>query len=257
MGCTSDSGPGARALLLSRVEDTVRLSGRRGAPCYLGFLDESEQVAVRQALERSLTADEWALFGGYDGAERRLLAVFPSWLPPQPADYPLLAAAFHYRPEKTLTHRDFLGTLLSAGLRRETIGDILCGTGIGVVFLREEVAAFAADQVEKVGGEGVRIELGYTGPLPQAHRFAELRDTVASPRLDAVLAALLRVSREQAAQLIHSGQVEVDHQPEASVSRQLAAPCTVSVRGRGRFSVDRIGPPTKKGRLILNARKYL
>ncbi len=242
------------ALLRSRIEDTISLCERRSAPVFFGFLDEAEQQTARQVLS-SHSQDSYAFFGGFDEAERRILGVFPDFLPPDPTMFPLERIVLSYRAEKLLTHRDFLGTLLSLGVKRETIGDILCGETVTVVFLREEVAPYIREQLTKVGGVGVKIDDNYDGALPAVHAYQPLSDTVASPRLDAVVKALLRCSREKASATIISGFVSVDHTVSTEVARQLSAPCVISVRGSGRFLIDQIGPPTKKGRLYLNARK--
>lgn len=251
MGFTSNSEDEA---LRSRVEDTVRLCDKRGAPCFLGFLDLHEQAVAGPVLA-SLQPDAWRFYGGYDEAERCLLAVCPPYLPAAEAPFPLCAVGFRYRPVKQLTHRDFLGTLLSAGIRRDKIGDILCGTGLSVVFLHRDIAAYVCEQIDRVGGEGVSLMPDYDGELPISRTYQSLRETVASPRLDGIVKALLHCSREEASRLILSGLVSVDHQPADNVSRQLVAPCTVSVRGSGRYLIDQIGPETKKGRLALMARK--
>lgn len=254
MASTSDTGD-QDALLHSRVEDAVRLCDKRCTPCFLGFLDEREQQQVRLYL-RDRPAVSWVFYGGHPEAERQLLGIFPEYTAPEESAFELTACAFRYRKETALTHRDFLGSLLAAGLRREAVGDILCGEGLTVVFLRREMAAYVEGQIRKIGGEGVRIELEYTGQLPQAHHFVPLRETIASPRLDAVLKALLHCSRQQAAQLIAAGDVQVNHLPVQAVASSVAAPATISVRGYGRFAVDEIGLPTKKGRLVLSARQY-
>ncbi len=250
------NGAETRALLCARVEDTVKLCDRRYSPCFLGFLDESEQQTVKAIMGKRQDVS-WRFFGGHVEAERCLFGVFPDYAEPEDAAFPLVACAFRYRCEQALTHRDFLGALLAAGLKREAIGDILCGEGLSVVFFREEIVPYVLEQITKIGHEGVRIEPSYTGDLPVAHRFLPLHNTVASPRLDAVVKALLGCSREQAARLIVTGMVELDHQPIEVVAASVQAPAVVSVRGHGRYAVDAIGPPTKKGRLNLTARQYV
>lgn len=252
MACTSE---GTDHLLYSRIDDTVHLCEKRGVPCFLGFLDLREQAVVEDYLSNK--GYHWTLFGGYDEAERRLLAIFADYYEPMAEDYPLCAVGFRYRPVREITHRDVLGTLMGAGIRRDKIGDILCGEGLSVVFLREEIADFVCDQIDRIGGEGVTVIPGYDGVLPINHTYREISDTIASPRLDAVVKSLLRLSREKAAELIRLGSVSVDHRPALSASVPLTAPCTVSVRGYGRFLVDQIGPQTKKGRWLLSARKCL
>ena len=253
MGFTSKSEDEA---LRSRVEDTVRLCDKRNAPCFLGFLDLHEQAVARQALS-NLPAESWGFYGGYDEAERCLLTVCPGSLSAEEAEFPLCAVGFRYRSVRSLSHRDFLGTLMSLGVRRDKMGDILCGEGLSVVFLHRDIVSFVCEQIDRIGGEGVTLLPEYSGELPVQHSYEERRETVASPRLDGIVKALLHCSREEAARLILTGLVSVDHQPTDNVSRQVSAPCTVSVRGHGRYLIDQIGPETKKGRLSLMARKCI
>lgn len=252
MDCISEEDK----LLYSRLEDAIRLCEKRYAPCFLGFLDAREQVLLREKLKKSGHTG-WHFYGGYEEAERAVLAFVPDYYSSDELNYPFSAVAFHYRKQQNLCHRDFLGSLLALGIRRETIGDILCGDGITVVFLSRDILPFVCDNIRCIGREGVSIETDYTGSLPQAHTYMVIQDTIASPRLDAVIKALIRSSREEAAQLIRTGMVSVNHLPIESVSSTLDAPCTVSVRGHGRFIVDSFGPETKKGRLFFSARKCI
>lgn len=244
------------AFLRSRVEDTVRLSEKRHYAAFLGFLDEREQTQAEQILRRSYVTN-YRFFGGYDDGERRVLGVFPDGEEPDESAFPLRAVAFHYRTDSRLSHRDVLGTLMACGLRRDAVGDILCADGLAVVFLRDELCSFVCDQVQRIGGESVSAEDYYSGELPIAHAFTEIRDTVASARLDAVLSALIRCSREQSAQLIRTDAVSVDHTVIRSVSHAVDVLQKVSVRGHGKFIIDELGPETKKGRLRFVARKYI
>lgn len=252
MDCISE---GSDQLLCSRIDDTIHLCEKRGVPCFLGFLDLREQAVAEDFL--SGCGSLWTLDGGYDEAERRLLSVYPDYYVPDRSDYPFCAVGFRYRTVREITHRDVLGTLMAAGIRRDKIGDILCGEGLSVVFLREEIADYVCEQIDRIGGEGVTVIPDYSGELPVSHTYQEIRDTIASPRLDAVVKSLVRLSREKAAELIRLGSVSVDHRTVLSVSLPLTAPCTVSVRGCGRFLIDEIGPQTKKGRYLFCARKCL
>ena len=254
MACISD---GSDDVLRSRIEDIVYLCDKRQSPCYLGFLDLREQAVARQILTSLNEPFEYAFFGGYDMAERCVLSVFPSYCSSDEANFPLRAIAFRYRTQKELTHRDVLGTLMSVGIRRDSVGDILCGKGLAVVFLRSDITDYVCEQVDRIGGEGVRVLVDYDGELPISVEYQSIHDTVASPRLDSVVKALIRCSREKAAELIRMGLVSVDHRPIESVSATISADSTISVRGYGRYIIRQIGPETKKGRLLLLADKRL
>lgn len=256
--------------LRARVEDLAAQCRRQGIPHFAGFLDERQRAIGESVLKKSgvaacdaavkaepLSRDGYCCFGGYPEAGRVLLGVFPKGAAPALAAFPLCAVGFRYREEAALSHRDFLGTLVGSGVKREKIGDILCGEGLAVAFVARELVPFLSQQVTKVGGEGVRLLPDYNGELPAAQRFSELRDTVASPRLDAVVAALAGLSRGEAARRILTGLVSVNHLPQTAVSAVVKAGDVLSVRGTGRFVVDDVSGVTRKGRLVLKARKYL
>ena len=252
MDCISE---GSDDVLRARIEDTLRLCDKRGTPCFLGFLDLREQATARCILTSMTKLEGFAFFGGYSEAERCFLSVFPDYYSEDMCDYPLRCVAFRYRMQKEITHRDVLGTLMSIGIRRDAVGDILCGKGFSVVFLRSDITDYVCEQIDRIGGEGVTIVADYTGELPLSVHYEPIRETVASPRLDSVVKALIHCSREKAADLIRVGAVSIDHRPVESVSACVAADATVSVRGYGRFLIQQIGPETKKGRLTLLAGK--
>ena len=244
------------ALLRARIEDACHLCDVRSCPRFVGFLDEHRQAVARAVLrEKGFT--DFLFFGGYEGAERTLLGVFPSFLPPDTALFPVRAVVFRYRDSVTLSHRDVLGALLAEGIRRDKLGDIVCRAGEAVVLADEELAPFLAESVTKIGREGVKAVYPYTAQITVKHEFRELQDTVPSPRLDAVLRVALRTSREEAARRIAAGAVSVNHMPTESVSLPINEGDILSVRGAGRFRVAQIGPPTKKGRLFVRVEQFL
>ncbi len=243
-------------ILCARAEDAVRLSGMRGTPYFLPFLDERQQMLVRGVFRR-LHADNVCFFGGYADGERVMAGCFPPEYPPDETWFPIARMAFRYREQTKLTHRDFLGAIMSCGVKREKIGDILCGTGLTVVFADEEIAPFLCEQMDRVAGEGVTIEIGYTGDLPAARQYRDIRATIASARLDCAVKALLSVSREAASAKIAAGAVSVNHMVCTDASGRIAAGDCISIAGSGRFLIDAAEQPTKKGRLFFKARQCI
>ena len=252
MACTSDE-----SLLRSRIEDTVRLCDKRGVPCFLGFLDLREQAFAQQVLHGMAPDAICSFWGGYPDAESAMLSVSPTYYVAEESDYPLCAIAFQYRSQKALTHRDVLGTLMSLGVRCDAVGDILCGEGLSVVFVRSEVSPFLCEQVDRIGGEGVTVIPAYSGELPIHVEYEPIRETIASPRIDSVVKALIHCARERAAEMIRFGLVSINHVPTDSITKAVAAGDTISIRGFGRYHIDQVGPETKKGRLALHARRRL
>lgn len=249
MGSTSES------LLYARIQDAAAMCLRRNRPCFVGFLTEEERGPAEQAASREAGVCH-LFFGGYALAVRGMLALFPSDFPAEAVRFPFSAIGFSYREEATLCHRDFLGTLLGCGIERDAVGDILCGKGLSVAFVKEDLVPYLSEQISRVGREGVTLLPAYDGPLPVTQEAEMLRLTVASPRLDAVLAAVAHLSRAKAAETIAAGCVQVCHTVCTAASRELKIGDTLSVRGVGRFAVESFDGETKKGRNIITVKKY-
>lgn len=249
MGSTSES------LLRARAKDAAALCLRRGRPCFLGFLAEEERGVVEQTVARE--GGVCSLFyGGYDAALRGMLAVIPQEFPTEAVRFPFSALAFTYRKEAALCHRDFLGTLLGCGIERDAVGDILCGEGISVAFVTDDLLPYLQEQIFRVGREGVTLLPHYDGPLPEQRQAEELRLTVASLRLDAVVAAVAKCSRSKATETIAAGLVSLRHIVCTAPAHEVTVGDTLSVRGVGRFTVDAFGGETKKGRNVIIVKKY-
>lgn len=251
MGSTSED-----KWLSARVADAITLCDRQSCPHFIGFLDEGQRAQVMPLLQRE-KAVSFRFFGGFDGAERTVLGVFPPFIEPEDALFPLRVLKFSYRAQAALSHRDFLGTMLSCGIKREAVGDIVCGAGETIAVVSEEVAPFLQQQIEKVGGEGVTVTTADGETLTVERRFQPISATVASPRLDNVVKALMGCSREKAAAAIVGGLVSVNHVPYDAVAKTVVEGDILSLRGVGRFRIEALSAHTKKGRLFLSAQKYL
>lgn len=242
--------------IFARIRDTETIVQSRGAPRFLGFWDERQAAAAKDILNEAngLKAEFW---GGYEEAERTILGVFPQEIPCTRNSFPIAEITVAYRTCDALCHRDFLGAFLAKGVIRETLGDILVEEGRAVVFAKREIAEFLVQNTDRIGRIGVRVSLGAEPPFPQGARFAGFSGTVASARIDCVLAAVCGCSREKAAALVTSGAVLRNHRAVASVSELVQEGDKLSIRGKGRCILDRIGPRTKKGRLGISGRKYI
>ena len=217
----------------------------------MGFLDERQQLVLQNALQRQKA--EFSFFGGTDDAERRVLCVGEA----SGEEYPIAALTASFKKEYTLSHRDFLGALMALGVKRESIGDIRCGEGLCVFFAHEDIKKYLLENFDKAGKVGLTLTEGVNVPLPVAHSFQSLQKTVASNRLDGVISALLNTSREQAIQMITAGLVTHNHIEASKNTARVDKDDVIAVRGKGKFVIDSIELPTKKGRIRLEARKYV
>lgn len=244
------------AVLRAKLRDAVRLARNGSGAHFVGFLNEHEASLAKTTAEAE-NFSAYMLWGGFPEAERVCFGAFPDWMEPLPEKFPIETVTVVHRSCDNLTHRDFLGALLGAGITREVLGDILLEAGRCVFFLRSEMADFLLTQVEKIGRVGVKLSVGAQFPLPPAHKYQSFSATVASERLDCVTAVCAGLSREKARGLLSSGAVQVDHVPACDADFTVREGALLSVRGKGRFRIDALSQPTKKGRLRLEGRKFI
>ena len=237
----------------ARVSDMFTLAQRTCMPRFLGFLTESEQSQAIKIL--SSDNAKFKIWGGYEQAQRVMLACLPDWC--DEPEYPISALTFRFRNCDSLTHRDFLGSLMALGITRESVGDILVEQGRAVLFISSDIADFVKSQLEKVGRVGVDIENGFSEPLPQQGVLTAFSDTVASMRLDCVVSALINSSRKSALELIEGGMVSICSVVCEKSARIVKSGENVTVRGKGKFFIDSADEFSKKGRIILKYSKYV
>lgn len=250
-----DPGGSDSRFFTAMLEDAAELCVRRNRPVFTDFLTEAEQAAAESAMKRLRT--DYMLWGGFDGAERRMVGVFPPFYEPDSGLFPIDGVTASFREADRVEHRSVLGTLMAQGIERACVGDILIESGRCVFFCRATVTRALLSDVTKIGGVGVRLSQGYALPLPAAHSFREMSATVASARLDCVTAALAGVGRSRAEELITAGEVMINSVICKKVSQNVSDGDRITVRGTGKFIIDDLGSVTRKGRLILSARKYV
>ena len=243
------------SLLVSRIQDALKICNNSSIPKFVGFLRPEETALVGAAVANYNL--KHLLFGGYENAERVFFGVFPDWCEEYEEQFPITALTFTFRKADTLSHRDFLGSFMSLGITRESVGDILIEEGRAVAFFTKEVAPYIKEQTSKIGKVGVQIQEGYTGALPGRSAFAEVTHTVASARLDCVVAALAGVSRNTAAEFIEQKLVTLNSVCCEKATATLKNSDNLSIRTKGKFIIDSIDEQTKKGRLKIKARKYI
>lgn len=197
------------------------------------------------------------LFGGKEGCERRI-ACFCTLDAPENAAYPLvclLAKPRSSRFSTSITHRDVLGSLMSLGLEREFIGDIIIRDEGAYFFCIDKQAQLIREELTQIGGTDVDC----TETDPPEGDVRTTRDIVvqvSSPRADAVIARLFHLNRQDVVTLIGKGLVTVDDAPLGKAEKLLTEGNVISVRGHGRAMISGVQSISKKGKINLLIKLY-
>lgn len=243
---------------VSRLGDLFEWSRANCATKFTRFLNE-RQVLIAMEYVKQNKLNGYLFYGGHQNAARQMLGAFAPYGEPDADAFPIVHITARSPAKAVLNHRDFLGTLMSLQITRESIGDILIDPDRGRCdfFAAATVSDMILTELVKVGGYGVKTAIGAPGDFVVLERFEDIRVTVGSPRLDSLVARLANLSREKASELIRHGLVQQNFAEATNVSQAFAAGDTVSIRGYGKYIVDEIGTPTKKGRFPALCRKYI
>lgn len=236
-----------RDYTLARLRDCARRAKRSWSAVTTDFLDPlSWQLAGQAAQEEGA---DLALWGGYPEAERRV-AGFRAQDDGTDLEWPILPLTLTWDTRYgRLGHRDLLGALLGLGIQRAGLGDILLEEGRAVAFVHSSVADLIQLELKRAGRATIRVEKTSTNKVQLPHEeWVNLSATVATPRLDAILASGFHLSRSEAQRVVKSGLVRVNFAEETRTDRKVEAGDLISLRGAGRLRMLTLGDATRKGR---------
>lgn len=245
-------------MLLAKLWDKICSGINRNIPTNTGFLTPYEL-----SMAKFLFGETAGLFrfGGYEEAERRILCYLPDYLDESALwndDSPVVCLRAIFHSSEELTHRDFLGALMGMGIARETIGDICVAAGNCDFFVTAEIAPYLLQNFTSAGR--VKISLAQI-PLCEAviptPDMKEIRDTVASLRIDSIIASGFRIGRSLAAQHVTSGKASIDGLLCEKPDKTVVEGMKISVRGLGKIKLSTTNGQTKKGRISVVIHRYM
>ncbi len=250
---------GEERLLLGRVWDKYDQCRLKNLPTATAFLSPQEQEAARRLL-RAIGAGEegYAFFGGYEGAERQILCFLPDWAWAVDESQIRAIRYMWHESSASLTHRDFLGSLMAMGVVRETIGDIMVSDQSADILCLQSVADHLLQSYDSAGRTHLRVEETelHNLHIPVA-KTKLIRDTVSSLRLDGVVSSGFSISRGKAAEAIAAGRVQLNWSECRKGDKPVAQGDHISLRGLGKCTVEEVGNETKKGRIFVTIKRYL
>ena len=245
-------------MLLAKLWDKINAGIRKNIPSNTCFLSPRELE-----MTRFLFGDAEGLlnFGGWEDAERKMLIFLPEYLEEESLyeeDSPIVCLRAEFFHGDSPSHRDFLGALMGAGIGRETVGDICVDTESCDFFVTAEIAPYIEQSFTSAGRTHLRIR---RIPLREANipepEVKEIRDTLASLRLDSVISSGFRIGRSLASQYVSSGKAAIDGLPCEKPDKNVPEGAKVSVRGLGKIKLISVNGRTKKDRISVTIHRYV
>lgn len=265
--------------IVTRALELARRS-RDSSTRVSSFLNIREQKLIKTAL-LSDGSFCFTFYGGFPDAERRVLICFPEYIM-----YSMMLSPGHIDVDHDaqleqlcresvgdnikllriscsehvkLTHRDYMGAVLSLGLERSAIGDILPdGEHSAYIFATTTVATLIHDTLTSVGRTPVSVEFCKNDTsVHLKHETAESQAVASSLRFDCVISAITGVSREKAKLIIKQGHAELNYFSQASPDDSVGDGDIISVRGYGKYKLADTKGVTSKGKARITVLKYI
>lgn len=248
-------------ILLAQILDKLEAMEERNVLTYTKFLNEHQRNLAERFLD-GCGRPKIAFIPAYTGAMRTVLAFLPDYLDPAKLSEedisPITCIRALYSLIKELSHRDFLGSLMGCGIKRETIGDIFVGRGSCDIVVMKDILPYLLSNFESAGR--VKLDIS-TIPLDEIRipdqDFILIKDTVASMRLDNVVSSGFSISRETASSTIKAGRVALQYQVCTKADKPVGEGEVISVRGMGKIELLQIGNLTKKGRTAIVIKRFV
>ena len=234
-------------VLLAKIWDKINAGLRKNILSSTCFLSPRELE-----MARFLFGDLEGLhaFGGYEDAERKMLIYLPDYLDESALtgeDSPLVCLRAEFYHADSPSHRDFLGALMGAGIGRETVGDICVGKESCDFFVTGEIAPYIEQNFTSAGRTHVRISrIAHDQVQIPEPEVKEIKDTLASLRLDSVISSGFRIGRSLASQYVTQGKAAIDGLPCEKPDKAVPEGAKISVRGLGKIKLVSVGGKKKK-----------
>ena len=257
-------------LLIAKIEDKARQCSENSMITSTGFLDMHER-SVAAGIRLGYPDVRMVFYGVFEDAERCVAVFLPEYIEAKNAEE--IAAFFSENPEldplaviavekdkfsPPLTHRDYLGSLMGLGIRRELTGDIIVEENGCKMAVTSKIAPFIIDNMDKAGRGTLKAEIIPVSQVSKHEKSTGVADsfTVSSLRLDSVVKNAFRVSRGDAAAAIEGGLVFVNDIECEKPDKKVGEGDKIVFRRKGRIIIDDCSSVSKKGRIIVKIKRF-
>lgn len=199
---------------------------------------------------------KFSFLGINNSCEKRMVGIYPKDFDLDMLKFPVkYFKIVNGSKFRELEHKHYLGSIMSLGLKREILGDLIVKDGICYGIINEELFMFLKENLKMIGKIPVEVEEITSEDIPETE-FKELVESIASLRLDVVTAALGNFSRNSAIEVLESGDVALNYNIDKDKSKLVKEKDIISIRKKGKFLVDSVLGESKKGKIRVLIKKF-
>lgn len=240
---------------VDRVLEWIHSVSTTYTPYVTDFLDPREQQIITTIIGKNNEEINYALFGGFQEAERKRAIIAPFYEHPIEEDFEVCAVEASFN-EKFIQigHRDVLGAFTSLGVDRRKLGDVIVSAGKVQLITSTEMAQYIRLHLTQIRQASVKFTHIALDALEKSQdNWQKKTYYVSSLRVDAVVKEMYHLPRNRATKLIEAEHVRLNFMFIDDPTIQLIEGDLISVRGYGRSKFISIEGKTRKDRLRIIA----
>lgn len=240
---------------IKNFADSLFVVMDKGIDYCTDFLNPAE-IKYCIYLMNSFGFDSYYISPGLENCERNVIVLFNEYYKPESSEYlGILSFSNH---DNEINHRDILGAVLSLGVNRSKIGDILFTENDAIIFIKNSIKNYLKNNLLKVKNKNISInEIDKFDFNLVKQDYVKKTMIVSSLRFDTICSGLINVSRRNALEKITRGDVKLNFSQNKSAHDIVEEYSVISIRGFGRFKILTCVGRTKKDNYIIEYLKYL
>lgn len=202
---------------------------------------------------------KFEIFPSYQHCERKVLVLFPEFW--EPVDYNEYIVGLRIKNKskfKMLSHKDYLGSIMSLGIDRNKTGDIYVYDDYADIIVHSDIADYIISNLDIIGRNKIAIEkinVSEVNFKEQEHILLNINSS--SMRLDNIVKHIINKSRDFASDVIKSGDVKINWQVVDKVSNTVEEGDMISISKYGRFRISKCMGTTKSGKNKIEVKHYI
>lgn len=199
-------------------------------------------------------------YGVFDEAERRMIAFSNDFEISENECFSSYINVINIKNKskfKNLLHRDYLGAVMSLGIKREVIGDLLCDENSCMFPIISKINDYVLGNLSSVSNCPCDVNILEGTYNILEYKFKEYLVNVSSMRIDCIVSSICNISRSDTLDNIKSGKVLVNYCECKEKDKIIKLGAIVTVRGHGKFKLlEEVGLTNSK-KIKLRINKYI
>lgn len=191
-----------------------------------------------------------------EDSEKKIIMCYPENYKLLKVKFPIIYFKIDARNKfAELHHKDFLGTMMSIGIKREIMGDLVVKNNICFAVILDEKYDIIK-KIEKIKNISVVFEKIEAKEVPKIEFKSEFF-LIASVRIDNFVSSITGLSRQKSVDEITKGNILINYNIIKEKSKEIKEGDIITIKKIGKFKFDKINGQNKKNKIRIVVKRFV